>query len=95
VPDRVTHDVSCRIVALRSARSLITNQSICARSGVRSRTEKPWSSKLRYFTCRLLALIVVSTAIEAVRGGVPVMSFRLLEVTELQTSSTPAESPSG
>ena len=83
------------MVASRSARLLITNQSICARSGVRSRTEKPWSSKLRYFTCRLLALIPSSTATLVVRGGEPVMSLRLLEVTELHTNSTPAESPSG
>ena len=42
-----------------SARSPITNQSIWTRAGVMSSTEKPWSSKLRYFTCRLFALIVV------------------------------------
>ena len=71
----------------------MTNQSICTRAGVMSRTENPWSSKLRYFTCRLLALMVVSTAMLDVREGVPVMSLRLLEVTELHTSSTPALSP--
>ena len=47
---------------LRSARSPMTNQSICARCAVMSRTEKPWSSKLRYLMCRLFALIASSTA---------------------------------
>ena len=39
VPDLVTQEASHRTVASGSARSLMTNQSIWARSGVRSRTE--------------------------------------------------------
>ena len=41
--------------------------------------------------CRLLARIVASTATLVVRGGVPVMSLRLLDVTDEQTNSTPAD----
>ena len=45
--------------------------------------------------CRLLAGDHLLDRDARVRGGVPVMSLRLLDVTELQTNSTPAESPSG
>ena len=51
-----------------SARSPMTNQSIWALLAVRSRTEKPWSSKLRYLMWRLLALIASSTATLVVRA---------------------------
>ena len=67
------------------------NQSICARFAVMSRTEKPWSSKSMYLMCGLLALRISSTPMLVVRGGVPVMSHRLLDVTEVPTNSTPTE----
>ena len=41
--------------------------------------------------CGLLALSVSSTAMLVVRRGVPVMSLRLLEVTDVPTNSTPTE----
>ena len=72
-----TTDVQVMPVFL-SARSPMTNQSICARFAVMSRIENPWSSKSMYLMCGLLALSVSSTATLVVCGGVPVMSLEVV-----------------
>ena len=60
-----------------------------------SRTEKPWSSKLRYLMCWLTAMIPASTARLVVRAGVPVMSLRLSLVTLVHTNSVPTGRSAG
>jgi hypothetical protein len=93
VPAGTRQDVDQTAADRRSVRSTRVNQSIWTPAGVTSSTEKPCESKSRYLMCGLLALIAVSTAREAVRGGVPRMSSRLSLVTDVQTSSTPTLSP--